>query len=61
MPEMEGGDGYLAGELDVTHYELPNRHTPQHELSGNEVHEIYHRGIPEHELDGNGLRRSNLL
>ena len=59
--EMQGGDEYLAGELDVTHYELPHQNTPQHELSGNEVHEIYHYGILEHELDGNGPWRSNLL
>ena len=61
MAEMQGGDGHLAGELDITHYELPHQRTSQHELSGNEVHEIYHHGIPEHELDGNGPRRSNLL
>ena len=54
MAEMQGGDGYRAGELDVTHYELPHQRTPQHELSGNEVHEIYHNDSPEHELDGNG-------
>ena len=57
MAEMQGGDGYLAGELDVTHYELPHQATSQHELSGNEVHEIYHHGIPEHELDATGPRR----
>ena len=39
------------GELDITHYELTQQNAPQHELSGNEIHEIYHRGIPEHNLN----------
>lgn len=49
MQEREEG---VVAELDLTNYELTQQDAPKHELSGNEVHELYHNGVPEHELLG---------
>lgn len=35
-------------ELDITRYELTEKNASSHELSGNEIHELYHRGNQEH-------------
>ena len=51
------GNGNPPGELDITHYELTQQNAPQHELSGNEIHELYHRGIPEHDLRRDGVQK----
>ena len=49
--DKQRDDGTLPGELDITHYELTQQSAPQHELSGNEIYELYHRGISEHDLN----------
>ena len=50
-------NGNPPGELDITHYELTQQNAPQHELSGNEIHELFHRGIPEHNLNKDDSER----
>ena len=52
QPDMQQREGGMVGELDLTHYELTQQDAPKHELSGNEVHELYHNGILDHELVG---------
>ena len=54
---MQNGSGHPPGELDITHYELTQQNAPQHELSGNEPHELYHRGIPQHDLNQDDPQR----
>ena len=45
------------GELEITHYEMTQQDAPQHELSGNEIHELFHRGIPEQNPNKDGSER----
>ncbi len=56
-PDMQQRESGLVGELDLTHYELTQQDAPKHELSGNEVHELYHNGILDHELVGSDPSR----
>ena len=56
-PAVRRGNENPPGELDITHYELPQQNAPQHELSGNEIHELYYRGIPQHPLNRDGSQR----
>lgn len=56
-PQMQEREGGRIAELDLTHYELTQQDAPNHELLGNEVHEIYHNSMPEHELVGDNPPR----
>ena len=54
---LQRDNGNSLGELDITHYELTQSNAPQHELSGNEIYELYHRGIPQHDLNRDDAQR----
>lgn len=56
-PETQERQGGLIGELDVTHYELTQRDAPNHEVLGNEIHELYYNNNPKHELVGDSPPR----
>ena len=43
------GNKNPPGELDLTFHEMAQQNTSQHELSGDEIYELY-RGMPEHDL-----------